>query len=160
MICSTFPNRAKFYLKCKISEESISRFPEVSLSKVNGLIWTRVSGTTQVKCLRDHSKVSIWGTLLQHQETGPCESILSVPGSILGKANRKSRRKKKKETFRAHFGPLCIPFLSITRLILRHRCSFWMSEAAGRCFPLNPLSLPLNLFIAVSLSACTSSSYC
>lgn len=81
--------------------------------------------------------------LLQHQEAGPQEFISSVPGSILGKASRKSRGKK--ETFRARFGPLCIPFLSITRLILGHRCSFWMSDATGRCFPLNMLSLSLSL---------------
>lgn len=69
--------------------------------------------------------------------------IRSDPGSILGKANRKSRGKK--ETFRARFGPPRIPFLSITRLILGHRCSFWMSDA-GRCFPLNPLSLPQSVY--------------
>lgn len=36
-------------------------------------------------------------------------------------------------------------FLSVTRLVLGSRCSAWMSDAAGRCFPLNPLSLSICL---------------
>lgn len=88
--------------------------------------------------------------LLQPQETGPHEFISSVSGSILGKANRKSRGKK--ETFRACFGPLRIPFLSITRLVLGHRCSFWMSDAADRCFPLNPLSLSQSVYSSFPFS--------
>lgn len=67
-------------------------------------------------------------------------------------AKQTENLEEKKETFRAHAGPLHIPFLSITSLILGHRCSFWMSEAAGRCFLLSPLSLPQSVYSCLPVS--------
>lgn len=66
-------------------------------------------------------------------------------------AKQTENLEEKEETSRAHFGPPRIPFLSTTRLILGHRCSFWMSDA-GRCFPLNPLSLPQSVYSCFSFS--------
>ena len=90
-----------------------------------------------------HSKAGFQEVLLQPREAGPHEIFHQNPGSSLSRADRKSRGEK--EPFRARSGPPRIPFLNITRLILGHRCSIWTSDA-GRCFPLNPLSLPQSVY--------------
>jgi hypothetical protein len=60
----------------------------------------------------------------------------------------KSQGKKKKKPNHPEpvLGPFAFRFLSIARLILGHRCSFWMSDPGDRCFPLNLLSLPQSVY--------------
>lgn len=89
----------------------------------------------------------------------------SHPWQHSGQSKRKNieekKKKKRKRNSQSLLWALHIPFLSITRLIPGHRCSFWMSDPADRCFPLSLLSLSLSIcLLRVSISACTLSSHC
>lgn len=98
--------------------------------------------------------------LLRYQQTRLYELMSSVPGSILGKARRNLEEKQK----------LSEPVLGPSAFLFKHyktgprpqmqlldvRCNRQMFSLKSAV----SLSLSLNLFIAVSLSACTSSSSC
>lgn len=151
LLVSSFFNTKNFSLKCEIFEESISRFPEGSFKPSKWVPLISVPRTIQVKMS--------FKSLIQKLAAKECYfgfrkqahmSFFHQPLTAFWAKQTKSRGKK--ETLRAHAGPLRIPFLSITSLMLGHRCSSWRSEAAGGCFPLSALSLPQSVYSCLPVS--------
>lgn len=152
LLVSSFFNTKNFSLKCKIFEESILRFPEGSFKPSKWAPLISVPRTIQVKMS--------FKSIVQKLAAKECYfgfrkqahmSFFHQPLAAFW-AKQRENLEEKKETFRARAGPLHIPFSSITSLILGHRCSFWMSDAAGRCFPLSPLSLPQSVYSCLPVS--------